>query len=205
MARVSQYLLLVSGLVFGLVACSSDEHHHGMRSGQRPTQCELQTTCGTCTPIMGCGWCQYEDGTGSCATGPSACRELSFRWNWEPTDCPVPSTDAGLTPADAAPVVDSGALASDADTGAADTGTTADSGGDSDFVDTASPIDASCRIPAAASAVCAPTTGGTLCPSDRYTLGCHATGGSVPTPDTALGCVKAYSAGGETYYCCPCL
>lgn len=202
MVRVSPLILVASGLLFGLLfglgACSSDEEHHGgRRSRQQPAPtCAAQTSCGSCTPILGCGWCQYEDGTGSCATGPDACRDLSFRWNWETVDCPAATTpsDAGFTPADAVPAADTGSEPLPVDSGAAETASAPDTGA----------TDASCVVPAAASAACTPTSGGTLCPSGRYTLGCHASGGTVPTPDSALGCSKAYAAGAETYYCCPC-
>lgn len=154
------------------------------RDARPTTTCEAQTTCGACTPILGCGWCQYEDGTGSCATGPEGCRELAFRWNWEPTDCPVPAaTDAGVTPADAAPGEDTTPV----DSGAPDTAPV-------------STPDTSCAVRVGAPTTCTPTTGGTLCPSDRYTLGCHGDGAPNPT----WGCAKAYGSGTETYYCCPC-
>lgn len=180
------FVLFSAALMFG---CSSDEHHMHARGDQAAPACGYQSSCGTCTPVLGCGWCQYEDGSGECTTGPSACTRLKFRWNWEPTDCPVPTTDAGVTPADATPedtapaVDDTGTI----DTGAADTGTP--------------PTDApaACNIPPAASAACSVTTGGTLCPANRYTLGCHST-----TPDTSLGCAKAYGSGTESYWCCPC-
>lgn len=155
--------------------------------------CAAATTCGACTPILGCGWCQYEDGTGSCATGPSACTKLAFRWNWEPTDCPAsptpPPTDAGVTPVDSGTAPED-AVSIDAAEASIDAAETS-----ADATETST----ACVIPAAASASCAVTTGGTLCPADRYTLGCHGT-----TPDAALGCTKAYGTSTESYYCCPC-
>jgi hypothetical protein len=56
---------------------------HGQRSF-----CAQFTSCGTCTPVLGCGWCQ--SGTkGLCAEDPNACEGAeSFSWSWESATCP---------------------------------------------------------------------------------------------------------------------
>ncbi len=154
-----------------------------------PPRCEAQTSCDACTPILGCGWCQYEDGSGSCATGPEACKQLAFRWNWEPVACPATGpSDGGVAPVDAPPTGDASPAT---DAGPADTGVD---------LDTAPAADAACKVRAGAPVTCAPTAGGTLCPADRYTLGCH----DAAAPDPTWGCSKAYGSGTEVYYCCPC-
>lgn len=189
----SRSLLLLSGLVVGLFACSPDEGHHGGgRARPEPAPCEAQTTCGACTPILGCGWCQYADGSGSCASGPEACRELSFRWNWETVDCPASLVDAGPAPTDAGPAP------TDAAPAPTDAAPAADSAPPSD----AGPTDAAttCAVRSGGPTTCVPTTGGSLCPAGRYTLGCH----GADAPDPTWGCAKAYGSGTETYFCCPC-
>jgi hypothetical protein len=66
-----------------------DDHHSGAAD-----LCSQFTTCGTCTPILGCGWCS--SGTkGLCAAEPNECAAtMSFDWTWETSGCPAAS-DAG--------------------------------------------------------------------------------------------------------------
>ncbi len=55
--------------------------------GQR-SFCAQFTTCGSCTPILGCGWCQAGS-KGLCAEDPNACEGAeSFSWSWESATCP---------------------------------------------------------------------------------------------------------------------
>ena len=56
--------------------------------------CQQATSCSTCTPILGCGWCSYGDGKGVCLSEPNACRVKQFTWTWEPTGCAA-LADAG--------------------------------------------------------------------------------------------------------------
>ncbi|MGZ5970331.1 MAG: hypothetical protein ACXWP4_21825 [Polyangiales bacterium] len=197
------------------VACSSDDehkHHHGYGGVDHvEPECGALTTCGACTPVLGCGWCQYEDGRGRCTTGPESCGSTQpFRWNWDPETCPASSGDAG--PSDA--IVPAEASAEDAATEAAasevsSSETSSDDAG-GDVAETTAPEASTetstetgaptCRIPdTASSASCTPTMGGTLCKDGQYTLGCH--GG---TPDPSLKCEKALSTSDGTYHCCQC-
>jgi len=63
---------------------SNDGHPH----------CERFTSCATCTPVLGCGWCQ--SGTkGLCASEPNRCGDAQmFSWTWELAYCPA-EPDAG--------------------------------------------------------------------------------------------------------------
>lgn len=57
-------------------------------------RCERFSSCATCTPVLGCGWCQM--GTkGACVDQPNACAGLDdFSWTWELAGCPA-AGDAG--------------------------------------------------------------------------------------------------------------
>ena len=59
--------------------------------------CSQYTSCAACTPLVGCGWCAYPDGTGTCASGPDNC---TTEWIWEPNFCSAAS-DAGPSVGDA--------------------------------------------------------------------------------------------------------
>jgi hypothetical protein len=95
--------------------------------------CSYYTTCGTCTPVSGCGWCFNASG-GTCTTDPDQCASMTeFTWTWEPSGCP--NVEAGVVPVDAGTGTPTGndaghpAPTSDAGSGTATdagTGTTAD-------------------------------------------------------------------------------
>ncbi|MFO0674769.1 MAG: hypothetical protein U0235_34995 [Polyangiaceae bacterium] len=63
----------------------------------------MQPSCGTCTPVLGCGFC-FTAGGGVCVDDPAACPRGSSGFTWEPSGCP--GADAGVDvvriPADAA-------------------------------------------------------------------------------------------------------
>jgi hypothetical protein len=63
----------------------------------RPLTCRDFRTCGSCTPVRGCGWCQIGD-DGICVSDPRECAVASsFTFNWEPNDCPgAPPRDGGV-------------------------------------------------------------------------------------------------------------
>ena len=203
-----QRLLVIVALGISVVACSShdEEYEHSHGSYPRRDLCSEQLTCDTCTPVMGCGWCQLENGKGKCASGPSACG-ATFRWNWEPEACPVtPKVDAGASDvpiaSDAAPEAESDAApaetATESDAAPAETEsdaaeeTAADAG-----TETAAPDAAPTCKTAAIPSGCVQSFGGTLCGTGKYTLGCSST--AVPA-----GCTKALTEGSTTHYCCPC-
>jgi len=112
MARFFASLLLASAIGISLAACDgADESYAGGGSGG--TSCARYTTCGTCTPVSGCGWCFNASG-GACATDPDSCTGASeFTWTWDPSGCPavdaaVVPLDAGVPPAEAGPQPEAG-------------------------------------------------------------------------------------------------
>jgi len=87
-------------LLFALLpaACFDDGGYSGPT--YTPVYCGQFTSCATCTPVLGCGWCQA--GTkGACVDQPNACAGVaSFSWTWELDGCPAPAgtdADAGAT------------------------------------------------------------------------------------------------------------
>ncbi len=68
--------------------------------------CRRHTTCGECTPVAGCGWCQTGVGKGMCASDPDECAgNTVFSWTWDPSGCvestPPPPVDAAAGTVDA--------------------------------------------------------------------------------------------------------
>jgi hypothetical protein len=122
MRRTYAAILLATAIALPLGACGDDS------SGGYPYAveygCEHYATCGTCTPVLGCGWC-FRGTSGVCTSDPDRCAQVvsEFTWTWDPSGCP--DVDAGVAPIDASPVP-------------ADTGTTqADTG--SPQIDSAPP------------------------------------------------------------------
>jgi hypothetical protein len=113
MHRFLAAFFLASGIAVSLGACGDDSNDgdygtYGGGGGGSGADCSAYTTCGTCTPVLGCGWCFTATG-GSCAPDPDSCGDASeFTWTWDPTGCPgadasvaPASTDAGSTQTDA--------------------------------------------------------------------------------------------------------
>jgi hypothetical protein len=101
-------------VALALGACETNSDDGAVYSGYSDG-CRQFTTCGTCTPVLGCGWCFDSDGTGICAADPDECVTPVFSWTWNPSGCRVPATvgagqaDAGAVPVptdDAAPADD---------------------------------------------------------------------------------------------------
>jgi Plexin repeat len=94
-----KHLALCVGLAFGLVGCFDPDYGGGPVVGSDP--CLQFTSCGTCTPVLGCGWCSTGN-TGMCVSEPNECwMAPTFEWTWEFSGCPAgdagASTDAGTT------------------------------------------------------------------------------------------------------------
>jgi len=195
--------LSVLALVF--VGCSADEdHHHHHRGNDNPTvdQCAARISCGSCTPVVGCGWCDYGGGNGACVSHPDACGTEQFKWTWEPAGCSTAVVDSGA-PGDAAtdaPASDS--PSSDAPASDAPASEVASDAPASDTSDAA----ATCSAPSTGLGGCVPLSGGSICKSSEYSLGCHGDAKSIPAPDVSLNCKVApiASPSDSTYYCCPC-
>ncbi|HEX3596668.1 MAG TPA: hypothetical protein VHU80_16270 [Polyangiaceae bacterium] len=96
----------------GSIAACDDGRwgYYGYGYGARnPYICSQYTSCGSCTPVQGCGWCSF-DGGGACVSSPDDCGGVSqFTWSWDPAGCNA----AGAGPRDAAAPPDA-ASASDA-------------------------------------------------------------------------------------------
>lgn len=90
-------------------ACDSNSDYGNGYGGDPAYYCRQYTSCGTCTPVLGCGWCQTAGGKGMCADDPNDCAgATAFSWTWEPSGCSVTIADASVSssaPRDAAPSI----------------------------------------------------------------------------------------------------
>jgi hypothetical protein len=78
-----------------VAAQGCDDSSSGNWGGGAGGDCSAYTSCGSCTPVAGCGWCFNETG-GICASDPDTCAGVSeFTWTWEPSGCP--DVDASVT------------------------------------------------------------------------------------------------------------
>jgi hypothetical protein len=120
-------VVIVVAAVVGLAACESSSDWSGGQGYARgrggPGLCREATSCASCTPIVGCGWCQLPDGTGRCVDDPNDCSdETVFSWTWDPSGCRVPIEAGAVTvggggsavPDGSAPLVDAAIDAPDA-------------------------------------------------------------------------------------------
>jgi hypothetical protein len=101
MTRFPRTAILVSAIAVTLSACGQDGSDAAYANGgpYYPTMCSAYTTCGSCTPVIGCGWC-FGGATGSCAPDPDSCGDASeFTWTWNANGCP--DVDASVVPLDA--------------------------------------------------------------------------------------------------------
>lgn len=56
--------------------------------------CEQFTTCESCTPVLGCGWCSSSAGSG-CVRDPDRCGTESFNFTWNIEGCGTSKGDGG--------------------------------------------------------------------------------------------------------------
>jgi hypothetical protein len=89
-------LAAMVGAVCSLSCESTDGYYGQPQGGYQPFSCEQLTSCATCTPVLGCGWCQSGD-KGLCTSEPDRCAgAASFSWTWELAFCPAaPDGGAG--------------------------------------------------------------------------------------------------------------
>jgi hypothetical protein len=118
--RGMKYRLLVALVgAFCSLSCLSSDDAGPPPDGRRPrVRCEQLSSCATCTPVLGCGWCQSGD-KGLCTSEPNRCADVeTFSWTWELAFCPAEldgGADArGAAPLHGAPVSDGAAAPSDA-------------------------------------------------------------------------------------------
>lgn len=130
--RHAPKLAAAAALAVSLAAACSAEQPRSTKGGRGATaaQCAQKTSCGTCTPVLGCGWCQLEGGAGRCVDDPDDCADQStFTWTWEPTGCRT-SADAGASISTSRDSGRADARDADAPTDAAPEAGPADAGGD---------------------------------------------------------------------------
>jgi hypothetical protein len=95
-------LTLVFALTVGGCIADDGSGSNGTYTAD-PYGCQRHTTCGSCTPVLGCGWCTIAD-KGLCVADPDQCAAApAFQWTWELSGCPpVPDGSAAAdTAADA--------------------------------------------------------------------------------------------------------
>ena len=72
-------------LLFALLlpAACFDDGGYDTGPSYSPVYCGQFTSCDTCTPVLGCGWCSM--GTkGACVDQPNACANVdNFYWTWD--------------------------------------------------------------------------------------------------------------------------
>src|SRR4051812_24993257 len=94
-------VLFASVAACAVAAC--DDGGWGRPYGYGPQQdpCLRFTSCGSCTPVLGCGWCGTgENPGGECHSGPEQCLGTYFTWTWEAKGCfpavAPPAHDGGV-------------------------------------------------------------------------------------------------------------
>ena len=90
MKRITAGLLAL--LAVGLLASACDDqgswHERGMGGyGGGNPHCGQYTTCDTCTPALGCGWCFVNAQTGVCLDITADCPTNAEGWTWDPPGC----------------------------------------------------------------------------------------------------------------------
>jgi hypothetical protein len=100
------YAIVLTSLI-AVVSGACDDHGGSSTSASGPSGggpagsaygCGAYTTCASCTPIPGCGWC-FRANRSLCASDPDQCGNQEFTWTWDPSGCP--DVDAAVVPLDA--------------------------------------------------------------------------------------------------------
>lgn len=107
MRRILAAWFLASAVAVSVAACGDDssepQPYPSVSGGGGGGGCGQYTTCGSCTPVSGCGWC-FNAAFGLCTTDPDSCANnpdiSEFTWTWDPTGCP--GVDTSVVPVDAA-------------------------------------------------------------------------------------------------------
>ncbi|MBV9945324.1 MAG: hypothetical protein JOZ69_00570 [Myxococcales bacterium] len=162
-------LVLASFVALAAGACDDTSASTVYVSGGHAGGCHQYDSCSSCTPVLGCGWCYLEDGTGRCVSDPDECSQsMVFTWTWNPSGCRV-GADAEVAPlADAGPTADAGSTA-DAHADAPVDGPLASS--DAPAESAADALAESSVAPPAEASVDAPTGADTGATSDAPTAG----------------------------------
>ncbi len=129
MTRFLGALLLASGIAVSAAACDATNDSGGYPVYGSAASCSSYATCGTCTPVNGCGWCFVPGGgsDGLCASSPDQCvaEGGEFTWTWNASGCPgaVGVSEAGPGTAGDAGGSGDGAVSPTTDAASRDTGT----------------------------------------------------------------------------------
>jgi hypothetical protein len=97
--------LVFAAMLGGCIVDNGSGGNGGYSSN--PYGCAAYTTCGSCTPIQGCGWCSV-GAAGWCVSDPDQCAGApAFEWTWVQSGCPGDTDgggggDGGTAPSDAA-------------------------------------------------------------------------------------------------------
>ena len=103
--RTWGFLLLACGAACSVGACDDNWWGYDNTPPYPPHDyCSQYTTCDSCTPVGGCGWCATSTG-GACRQSPNECPGTTFRWSWDQSGCFLPD---GGTSAQSYPRLDGG-------------------------------------------------------------------------------------------------
>jgi len=87
--------LAIASVALAAGACDDNQSSMAGGGGGPALDCSVYTTCGTCTPVSGCGWC-FTRSAGACVTDPDQCDATSeFTWTWNPSGCPGANPTVG--------------------------------------------------------------------------------------------------------------
>jgi hypothetical protein len=113
-------LVALGGAALLASACDDGGDRHGRHHHhQESASCSAESTCGTCTPVVGCGWCFTPDG-GACVSGPDECPTDATGWTWDPPGCDGDAGDAGEDASDASEASDVMHVPAEAGVGSSD-------------------------------------------------------------------------------------
>jgi hypothetical protein len=107
MHRTYAAILLATAIALPLGACGDDSSGgYSYAYAGDPYGCSQYSTCGSCTPVAGCGWC-FHGTSGVCTSDPDQCAQVTseFTWTWDPSGCPDVDASVGSAP----PAPDAGA------------------------------------------------------------------------------------------------
>src|SRR5262245_19931753 len=91
MRRLARFLVPIAWIGATVAACDGGGLRYRSNYDVHAT-CGPQTSCATCTPVLGCGWCFSATG-GTCVDGPEECAPTSPNFTWELSGCPEEGPD----------------------------------------------------------------------------------------------------------------
>jgi hypothetical protein len=226
MKHLATGALLACWIALATAACDTSGDDYPQGPPQGVSACSAFVSCGTCTPVNGCGWCFNSDGTANCASGPAGCTTSTFEWAWDPSGCPT--ADAGVGPdaattapdasetgapleaaSTAADTATTDAAATTSDSESADADAALDSGAPDMFADQSAPVDADATpgLAVADGGGCIPNSGALCGESQPYGFTCTSpdpADSAIAAPAPSLECAVASvpTPTGVLFYCC---